>query len=104
MAWYHFIAYFFAGAFFCNALPHYFRGVTGQKFPTPFAVPAGTGESSAMTNVIWGLANLFVALLLLQAGEFVFGLTWQMGTFMLGFTVMSVMLVKHFGQLYTPSH
>ena len=104
MAWYHFIAYFFAGAFLCNSLPHYFRGVTGQKFPTPFAVPPGVGESSPLTNVIWGLVNLLFAFLLTQVGNFSFGFTWAMAAFGVGFVLMSVMLVKHFGPLYTPSH
>jgi hypothetical protein len=104
MSWYHFIAYFFAGAFAANGVPHYFRGVTGRRFPTPFAVPPGRGESPPLTNVLWGLANFVIAFLLLQVGAFSGGFTWSMLTFLIGFTIMSVMLVKHFGQLYTPSH
>jgi len=104
MSWYHPIAYFFAGAFIANAVPHYVRGITGRPFPTPFAVPPGTGESPPLTNVIWAIFNLLVAFLLIQVGEFSFGFSWPTLASGIGFVVMSVMLVKHFGQLYTPSH
>ena len=41
MRWYHIVAYFFGGAFFVNAIPHFTNGVSGRKFPTPFASPPG---------------------------------------------------------------
>ena len=104
MSWYDPVAYFFAGAFLANAVPHYVRGVTGRQFPTPFAVPPGVGESSPLTNVVWGIANLIAAFLLLQVGEFSFGFTWSMLATGVGFVAMSVLLVRRFGQLYTPSH
>src|SRR4030081_2102095 len=58
MAWYVCIAWFFAGAFLANAIPHTVQGICGNRFQTPFASPPGVGESSAVVNVIWGLANL----------------------------------------------
>ena len=63
MAWYAYIAWFFAGAFLANAIPHTVQGICGNRFQTPFASPPGVGESSAVVNVIWGLANLGGALL-----------------------------------------
>jgi hypothetical protein len=52
--WYSYIAWFFAGAFLVNTIPHVVQGVSGNKFQTPFASPRGVGESSAQMNVIWG--------------------------------------------------
>lgn len=54
--WY--LAYFFAGAFFTNAIPHLVSGVMGRVFQTPFAKPPGVGPSSARVNVYWGFAHL----------------------------------------------
>ena len=49
---------FLAGALLCNALPHLAAGLRGEPFPTPFAKPRGVGHSSALTNFLWGTANL----------------------------------------------
>jgi hypothetical protein len=66
MAWYVYIAWFFAGAFLANAIPHIVHGMSGNRFQTPFASPPGVGESSAVVNVIWGFANLAIAGVLLH--------------------------------------
>jgi hypothetical protein len=58
MPWYAHVAYFFAGAFLVNAVPHFVSGVCGRRFPTPFASPPGKGESSPIVNVLWGAINL----------------------------------------------
>jgi len=58
MAWYAYIAWFFAGAFLANTIPHVVQGICGNRFQTPFASPRGVGESSAVVNVVWGFANL----------------------------------------------
>jgi UPF0716 family protein affecting phage T7 exclusion len=102
MSWYHFIAYFFAGAFLANSVPHYVMGTTGRRFPSPFANPPGQGESSAMTNVVWGLVNAAAGCLLLMPGEFRFGLSLSMAAFAAGAALMSVFLARHFGALYSP--
>ena len=102
MTWYHFAAYFFAGLFLANGVPHYVMGMTGRMFPTPFSKPPGTGESPAQTNVLWALGNFFAAFLLLQVGTFRAGLTWSMLALGLGVLVTSIMLVGHFGKLYSP--
>src|SRR5262249_30597419 len=60
MRWYHYIAYFFGGAFFANFIPHFVNGISGNPFQSPFASPPGEGLSSAMVNVGWGLGNLVV--------------------------------------------
>jgi hypothetical protein len=61
----HYISLFFGGAFFINAIPHFVEGVSGRKFPSPFAKPPGLGDSSTMVNVLWGSFNFLVAYLLL---------------------------------------
>lgn len=68
MRWWMAIAHLFGGAFLINAVPHTVQGVSGQPFPSPFASPPGVGLSSPTINVLWGFANLVVALLLLRLG------------------------------------
>ncbi len=46
MSWYHYLACFFAGAFLANAVPHFVQGISGERFPSPFATPPGKGLSS----------------------------------------------------------
>jgi hypothetical protein len=67
MPWYAYIAWFFAGAFLANAIPHSVQGICGNRFQTPFASPPGVGESSAIVNVIWGMFNVAVGGALLHA-------------------------------------
>ena len=47
----HFISLFFGGAFFINAIPHFVEGISGRKFPSPFAKPPGLGDSSTRVQV-----------------------------------------------------
>src|SRR5579864_5833078 len=64
MRWYHYVAYFFGGAFLANTLPHLGNGISGHAFQSPFASPPGVGLSSSMVNVLWGFFNLAVGYLL----------------------------------------
>ena len=66
MAWYYFLAHFFAGAFLANGVPHFVQGICGNRFQTPFASPPGVGESSATVNVVWGWVNFVIAGVLLR--------------------------------------
>src|SRR5208283_3794616 len=71
--WYHFIAYFFGGAFLANTIPHLVNGISGSPFQSPFASPPGEGLSSAMVNVLWGMFNLVVGYVLeARVGRFEF--------------------------------
>jgi len=69
MKWYHYLAAFFTGAFLANAVPHFFHGVSGDSFPTPFASPPGKGLSSPTVNVLWACFNLLVGYLLLRVSK-----------------------------------
>ena len=96
MEWYNYLAAFFAGAFLANAVPHFVHGVSGDKFPTPFAKPPGKGLSSAVVNTVWALFNLLIGYLLFNAGHISKG---QPATVLLAFggaIAMSVMLSVHF--------
>src|SRR5258708_13131238 len=71
MRWYHYVAYFFGGAFLANAVPHFVNGVSGRPFQSPFASPPGEGLSSSTVNVLWGFFNLAVGYLLVcRVGTF----------------------------------
>lgn len=69
MNWYNYVACFFAGAFLANVVPHFFHGISGDRFPTPFAKPPGRGLSSPTVNVVWAWINLVVGYVLLRAGK-----------------------------------
>ena len=69
MNWYNYVACFFAGAFLANVVPHFFHGISGDPFPTPFAKPPGRGLSSPTVNVIWAWVNLIAGYLLFRAGH-----------------------------------
>jgi len=68
MPWYDYVACFFAGAFLANFVPHFVHGISGDRFPTPFAKPPGRGLSSPTVNVLWALLNLIVGYELFLAG------------------------------------
>ena len=84
MPWYQYVAYFFSGAFLVNAVPHFVTGLSGRRFPTPFASPPGKGESSSLVNFVWGSVNLVIGYLLVyHVGEF--HLRNQVDALVLGF-------------------
>lgn len=91
MNWYHYIACFFAGAFFANFVPHFVHGISGDGFPTPFAKPPGKGLSSPTVNVIWALANLVVGYLLFQVGRVSSGDVVGLVLFFAGIVAISIM-------------
>ncbi len=100
MAWYVYVAHIFAGAFLINAIPHLVSGLSGRRFPSPFASPPGVGESPALVNVVWGFANLVVGYgLLAGVGPFAFGLSLDALTVGLGALLMACRLASHFGRL-----
>jgi hypothetical protein len=69
MNWYHYIACFFAGIFLSNVVPHFVHGISGDRFPTPFASPPGRGLSSPTVNVLWALLNMAVGYILFRTGK-----------------------------------
>lgn len=100
-----YLAYFAAGAFLANGIPHFVNGISGKRFQSPFARPPGVGESAPVINVFWGLINLIVGWLLLTAvGDFDSGLTPDMLALLGGFTVAALMLGWYFGRIRSEMH
>src|ERR1022692_2596982 len=99
MRWYHYLAYFFGGAFLANALPHLGNGISGHAFQSPFASPPGVGLSSSTVNVLWGLFNLAVAYLLVcRVGSFNLRSTRHVLVLGAGILIMSLNCAHYFGQ------
>jgi len=100
MPWYFYVLEFLAGAFLANGVPHFVQGISGNPFQSPFASPPGIGESSPLSNVLWGFGNLLAGALLLhffwpQGGGAVGG--WiAVG---LGGLLMSVQMSVYFGKV-----
>lgn len=91
MNWYNFIASFFAGGLLSNAVPHLVQGISGDRFPTPFAKPHGRGLSSPTVNVAWALFNLLVGSIVFQAGRVSSGGYSAAVVFFAGFAAISLM-------------
>jgi len=101
MHWYHYLSYFFGGAFLSNALPHLGNGISGRPFQSAFASPPGQGLSSSTVNVLWGFFNLVVAyLLIFRVGSFNFHETLHVLVLGAGFLLMSIMLARTFGRFH----
>ena len=99
--WYHFIAYFFGGAFLANTIPHLVNGISGGPFQSPFASPPGQGLSSSTVNVLWGMFNLVVAYVLTaRLGRFELRRTRHAVAFGLGALLMALMLAPAFGRFH----
>ena len=96
MTWYDYIACFFAGMFLANAAPHFVHGVSGDRFPTPFAEPPGKGLSSPTVNVVWALFNLVIGYILFRVGKVSSGDGWATVIFFAGMAAISIMLSMHF--------
>lgn len=87
---------FLSGLFLANFVPHFVYGISGNKFPTPFAKPSGIGLSSATTNMIWSLFNLLVGYLLLLAGAASPARPVSMLLLFAGVAAMGIPLSRHF--------
>ncbi len=101
MRWYHYVAFFFGGAFLANAVPHFVNGISGSPFQSPFASPPGEGLSSSTVNVLWGLVNFAIAYLLLgRVGAFELRKTRHVLVAGFGAALMSLMLAQAFGRFH----
>ena len=91
MNWYEYLACFFAGMFLANVVPHFVHGISGDRFPTPFAHPPGKGLSSPTVNVVWALLNLVAGYILFRAGRMASGGTLALVACFAGIVVISTM-------------
>jgi hypothetical protein len=99
--WYHYVACFFAGMFLTNVVPHFLHGVSGDRFPTPFANPRGKGLSSPTLNVLWALFNLVVGYLLVRVGKLSSGGDLALVIFLAGIVAISIMMSLQFREKQT---
>jgi len=88
--WYDYIACFFAGIFLTNVVPHFVHGISGDRFPTPFAHPPGKGLSSPTVNVVWALLNLAVGYVLFRLGKVSSGGDAALVMFFAGIAAISI--------------
>jgi hypothetical protein len=96
MTWYNYIASFFSGMFLANTVPHLVHGISGNRFPTPFAHPPGKGLSSPTVNVIWSLVNLVAGYALFHTGKIWTSGIAPLAVFFAGFALLSTMMSAHF--------
>jgi len=95
----HLLPVFFGGAFAANAVPHLVSGLMGHAFQTPFAKPRGQGVSSSTVNMVWGLANLAIAyLLLFRLADFQLRDGTDAAAFGLGVALLGLLMAWHFGR------
>ncbi len=66
MTFLHYMAFFLAGTLLANGVPHFIKGICGEKFVTPMALWQGEKQSSPWVNVIWGWLNLAIGAALLH--------------------------------------
>jgi hypothetical protein len=93
---YNYIACFFAGMFLANFVPHFVHGISGDRFPTPFAHPRGKGLSSSTVNVVWALFNLVVGYMLFRLGKVTSGDDLALVIFFGGLAAISSILSVRF--------
>src|SRR2546421_10083291 len=99
MSWYNYIACLLAGMFLANVVPHLAHGISGDRFPTPFAHPPGKGLSSPTTNVVWALVNLIVGYFLLGIGKVSSGGNLALAVFFAGIAALSTWLSVLFAKI-----
>jgi len=92
MSWYDYIACLFAGMFLANVVPHFVHGISGDRFPTPFANAIGKGLSSPTVNVVWALVNLIVGYVLFRVGKVSSGGNLTLIAFFVGIAAISIWL------------
>jgi hypothetical protein len=76
--------------FLANVVPHFVQGISGNRFPTPFAKPPGKGLSSPTVNVLWALFNLVVGFILFRVGKVSSGSETALAVFFAGIAALSI--------------
>jgi hypothetical protein len=94
--WYDYIACFFAGMFLANFVPHFVHGISGDRFPSPFAQPPGKGLSSPTVNVVWALFNLVIGYILFGVGNISSGGASALLVFFAGLAAISILMSVRF--------
>lgn len=93
-----YIAAFFAGAVLANVVPHFVSGISGDRFPTPFAKPPGKGLSSPTVNILWALFNLIVGAILFRFGHVAEGDLVTLTVFFAGIAALAIPMSFKFAE------
>ena len=96
MKWYHYVLVFFAGVFLTNFVPHFVNGISGNPFPSPFGNPPGFGNSSPLSNVLWGYTNLLFGYILLRYSNMSLANKTSLVVFFFGIVLMGGILSQAF--------
>jgi hypothetical protein len=99
--WAIYLACFFSGVLFANAVPHFIHGVSGEFFPAPFAHYLGNGFLEYLSNIIWGFINIVCGYNLFVVGKVSSTDKWGKFSFFTGLLSMSIFLsfvFSHFQQ------
>lgn len=96
MEWYNYVAVFFSAVFIANAIPHFVKGVCGDKLPTPFAKPPGKGLSSPLVNVAWALVNMVIGYILYRVSKMSCQDNLSLIIFFAAFALKSIMGGRNF--------
>jgi hypothetical protein len=101
MRWLPMVAWFFAGVFLTNGIPHFVSGVSGRAFQSPFSKPPGIGLSSSTANVVWGFFNAVIGYLLLcHVGSFDWHATADVIALGAGVLLMALFCARYFGKFH----
>jgi hypothetical protein len=84
--------------FLTNVVPHFVQGVSGNRFPTPFAHPPGKGLSSPTVNVLWALLNLLLGYTLFKLGKVASGDDLAVVIFFAGIAAISTVSSLRFAK------
>lgn len=69
MPWYSYLLECLSGLLLANGVLHFVQGISGSRFQSPFGSPPGIGESSPLSNALWGYSNLAVGFALLRCSD-----------------------------------
>jgi hypothetical protein len=87
--------------FLANSVPHFVHGISGNRFPTPFARPPGKGLSSPTVNVLWGLLNLVVGTILFRVSNISMADVPVLAVFLAGVAVISTLMSVQFAKKHS---
>lgn len=88
---------FFAGLFLANGIPHFINGISGKDFHNPSLHRFFPKIPSPLFNVIWGLLNFILAVLLFcLIVDFELGINFNSLAAAFGFILASVGLSIYF--------
>ena len=91
------VVLFLAGLFFANGIPHFINGISGRDFHNPTLHRFVPKVPSPLFNVMWGLLNFGLVIILLTAAEiFSLPINLEGVFFALGFTFAALGLSIYF--------